>query len=82
MKWYRLDLIETLDFFPSSVASLDESCIKNEQNHICRSKVVMFHKFHSLQISVRPVSMIASPSEEEVQSFHEVQRDFEGTILR
>ncbi len=26
--------------------------------------------------------MIASPSEEEVQSFHEVQRDFEGTILR
>jgi hypothetical protein len=32
-----------------------------------------FYKFYSLHFSVGRVSMIASPSEKEVQSFHEVQ---------
>jgi hypothetical protein len=58
-------------FLASSVASVDESCTENEQNRICRSKVSL--QLFALHFSVGRVSMIASPSEKEVQSFHEVQ---------
>ncbi len=33
----------------------------------------IYYNFYSLCLSVKRVSMIASPSEKEVQSFHEVQ---------
>jgi hypothetical protein len=35
--------------------------------------LMFFYNFYSLYFSVGCVSMIASPSEKEVQSFHEVQ---------
>jgi hypothetical protein len=57
--------------FASSVVSLHESCTKNEQNRICRCQV--FLKLNSHHSSVRRVLMLTSPSEKEVQSFHEVQ---------
>jgi hypothetical protein len=61
-KHLTLDLTETLDlFFASSVAALEESCTKNEQNRICRSNV-FFCNFHSHHFSVRRVLMIASTS--------------------
>jgi hypothetical protein len=65
--------METLElFFASSVASLDESCTKNEQNCICRSKVILYI-FFPLHFSVGRVTMIASPSEKEVLNLNEVQ---------
>jgi hypothetical protein len=65
--------METLDLsFASSVASSDESCAKNEQNEM-GVDVNCFYNFYSLHFSVGRVSMTASPSEEELQSFHEVQ---------
>jgi hypothetical protein len=33
----------------------------------------IYYNFYSLHVSVRRVSMVASPPEKEVQSFHEVQ---------
>ncbi len=50
-----------------SVASVDESCRKNEQNRICRS-IKFFYNFYSRHFSVGSFSTIASPSEIEVQS--------------
>jgi hypothetical protein len=53
-------------FLASSVASVEESCTKNEQNRIFTSK--LFYNFYSLHYSVGRVSKIASPSEKYVQS--------------
>jgi hypothetical protein len=59
-------------FLASSIASLDESCNKNEHNRICRSELFST-TFVLFIFSVGRISMTASPSEKEVQSFHEVQ---------
>jgi hypothetical protein len=52
--------------FASSVASLVESCTKNEQNRFVNLKV--FYNFYYLHLSVGWVSLIASDSEKEVQT--------------
>ncbi len=67
-----LDLLETLDFFLQALQLLWMNHVqKNEKNRICRSNV--FYNSYSLHFSVGHVSMIASPSEKEVQSFNEVK---------
>ncbi len=67
-----LDLIETLDlFFASPVYSLNETCTKIKRHEFVDG--TFFYQFYSLHFSVGRVLMIASPSEIEVQSFHEVQ---------
>jgi hypothetical protein len=58
-------------FLASSVASVDVSCTKKNRTEFVDLK--FFYNFYSLHFSVGRVSMIASPSEKEVQSFHEVQ---------
>jgi hypothetical protein len=48
-----------------------DNVIKKTRTEFIELKV--FYNFYSLHFSVGRVSMIASPSEKEVQSFHEVQ---------
>jgi hypothetical protein len=57
--------METLDVFATSVTSLDESCIKNEQQRICRS-LKFFNNFYSHHFSGGRVLMVAGHSEKEV----------------
>jgi hypothetical protein len=57
--------------FASSLASSYELFTKNEQNKFLDLK--FFYNFYSLHFSVGCVPIIASASEKEVQTFHEVQ---------
>jgi hypothetical protein len=52
----------------SSVASLDEICIENEQNRVCKSE--RFYNFRFLQFSIGHVLMIAWPSGEKFQALN------------
>jgi hypothetical protein len=53
-------------FLASSVASVDESCSKMTRTEFVNLK--FFYYLYPLHFSVERVSMIASPSEKEVQS--------------
>jgi hypothetical protein len=56
-----------------SVADLDESCSKHEQNKVFKLKASFFYNLYSCHCSIGRVLMIANPSEKEVQSFDKVQ---------
>jgi hypothetical protein len=58
-------------FFASPVASLDDHVQNMNRNKFIDLK--FFYNFYSLHFSVVCVSMIAGPSEKELQSFREVQ---------
>jgi hypothetical protein len=60
-------------FLARSVASSAEFCAKNDQNRLSNRKFV--YNFDSIHLSVRLVFRIASPSEKQLQSSHEVQID-------
>jgi hypothetical protein len=58
-------------FLASSVASVDESCTRNEQNRTCRSKV--FQQVLSSLFFCRTCFSDSKSFWKEVQSFHEVR---------
>jgi hypothetical protein len=64
--------METLDFFLQALLLLWMNHVQ-KMNRTKFVDVKVFYNLYSLHFSVGQVSMIASPSEKEVQSFHEVQ---------
>jgi hypothetical protein len=60
-------------FLASSVASVLWMNHVRKMNRTELVDLTFFYNFYSLHFSVKRVSVIASPSEKEVQSFHEVQ---------